>query len=303
MHILAPLLIAAAGTAMAQEYVDDAIVNQSDNKAGQGVHAFQFSESNQTLPAVDGFNAKLAVGTVFDDADASYVEGSFTIPLGHQYGLQIDGVAAEFDSNLFGHIPGYSLGAHAFWRDPSRGLLGVYADYLYVDSFGGLQFYTAGVEGALYLNRFTIDGTIGFKNGDMIDAEFYNDIRASYYPTDNLMLYIGQSYAFDTNSFNYGTEWAFARKGRAATAVFAQGTAFEGGDQIISVGMRVYLGKRQKSLLRRHREDDPRILTSAPNLVAVSVKDGGQRTLIFGNANANDLTAGKVCFLPICQQF
>ena len=282
---------------MAQEFADDTMVGQSGGDVGQTGDVSQFSGGNQTLPAVDGVNAKLAVGSVIDGADVSYIEGSVTIPLGHRFGLQIDGVAADFDSDLSGHIPVYALGAHAFWRDPSRGLLGAYADFVHVDSFGGIQSYTAGVEGALYINRFTIDGAIGVQSGDVLDTEFFDNIRVSYYPTDDLNLYIGQSYAFSTNSFNYGAEWAFAGKSRTATALFAQGDVFEGGNHGISAGLRVYFGQRQKSLLRRHREDDPRAPISAPNLVYITISDGGKNTIIIGNTSGGNLTPVQLCNL------
>lgn len=283
-QIFTPVFIFLCSASLALGQSAELSSNSSDNEAGKSSSMDQDFSGNSSLPAVDGINGKLAVGTVTDGFDANYLEGSFSLPLGHQYGLQIDGVAAEIDTSLFGSIPVYSLGAHLFWRDPSRGLLGAYANVLHVDSFGGLQSYIAGVEGALYLDRFSIDGTIGAQHGDLMSTDFFDDIRISYYPIDDLNLFIGQSYSFGTNSFNYGAEWALPSQSRSAVSVFAQGATFEGGDHAVSLGLRVYFGQNQKSLLRRHREDDPRIPAPAPTWVFIPVTDpsSGNVTFIFG---------------------
>lgn len=39
-------------------------------------------------------------------------------------------------------------------------------------------------------------------------------------------------------------------------ALFAQGIVFEGGDGAALGGLRVYFGQNDKTLIRRHREDD-----------------------------------------------
>lgn len=214
-------------------------------------------ETFTSKPAVDGVNGKLSFGASADDPEGFGVDGAMTIPLGRRFGLQIDGLAAKFESDRLGDIPAYATAAHLFWRDPSKGLLGVYGDYIHVDVFTGFDFFTAGVEGAVYLDRFTIDGIIGVKDGDLVDAHFFDRARLLFYPTDNLNLHIGHTYAFESHSFIYGGEWLLGGQAGAAASLFVDGFVDDGGDNSVVAGMRIYIGQRDKSLIRRHREDDP----------------------------------------------
>ncbi len=211
----------------------------------------------QSLPAVDGINGKLVFGGAVDGTDTYAVGGAIAIPLGHAFGLQIDAGAGELDSYEFGDIPVYLGAAHLFWRDPATGLVGIYGDYVHVDYAGGLKFYTAAVEGGLYVDRFTVDGRIGVKGGDVIDADFFDQLNLLYYPLDDLNIRIGHSYAFENHSFLYGAEWAFGSANGAATSLFVAGRLAEGGSSKTFAGLRLYLGQSDKSLIRRHREDDP----------------------------------------------
>src|SRR5262249_58830960 len=80
----------------------------------------------QALPAVDGFNAKIdGYGGGGNHISSLYgADGSLSIPLAQQWGLQIDGSVGSLNSS------GTSRGAgHVFWRDPSVGLLGAYGSY------------------------------------------------------------------------------------------------------------------------------------------------------------------------------
>jgi len=69
----------------------------------------------QPLPAVDGFNGKIdGYGGGANHSSSLYgANGSLSIPLAQQWGLQIDGGVGSFDSS------GTARGAgHVFWRDP-----------------------------------------------------------------------------------------------------------------------------------------------------------------------------------------
>ena len=77
------------------------------------------------VQAVDGVNGKLAgLGGSFANNSLYGAIGSLSTPLGCGYGLQIDATAASFDGRFLG-----AIGGHLFWRDPSRGLLGLYGSY------------------------------------------------------------------------------------------------------------------------------------------------------------------------------
>lgn len=76
-------------------------------------------------PAVDGINAKIdGFGGSASNRGAYGARGSVTAPLGYAFGIQLDGAAGSTANR------GYGAGAaHLFWRDPSRGLFGIYAGH------------------------------------------------------------------------------------------------------------------------------------------------------------------------------
>jgi len=247
-----------------------------------GVNAEETTDASASKPAVDGINGKLSFEKAVDGYDAHGVSGALTIPIGHRFGLQVDGMVAEYDSYIFGDVPVFAAAAHAFWRDPSKGLLGLYADYSYADVYEGFSLSSAslGIEGSLYLDRFTLDAIIGGKDGDIFGSTLFDRVRLSYYPTDDLQLHIGHAYSYGHHSLRYGLEWAFAGHAGAASTLYADGSVGEDGTHAAGLGMRFYFGQHDKTLIRRHREDDPPM---APNTVAISIADGGNYTWIIGN--------------------
>ena len=75
-------------------------------------------------PAVDGFNANFnALGGSYMKRPLYGAGGSLSIPLGGQFGFQFDGIAGRYDNRGMGAVAGQFF----FWRDPSRGLIGLYA--------------------------------------------------------------------------------------------------------------------------------------------------------------------------------
>jgi hypothetical protein len=81
------------------------------------------------LPAVDGFNGKVEawVGSI-NRASLYGYRGAFSVPLATQWGLQVDTSAGALQGRAFG-----SVAPHLFWRDPTRGLVGLYASHTYWD--------------------------------------------------------------------------------------------------------------------------------------------------------------------------
>ena len=74
----------------------------------------------QPLPAVDGINAKIdGYGGDANHSNGFYgANGSLSVPLAQQWGLQLDGGVGSQ-----GAIGSYAGAGHLFWRDPSIGLL------------------------------------------------------------------------------------------------------------------------------------------------------------------------------------
>lgn len=218
-----------------------------------------------TMPAVDGINAKLS-GFGGSIAGQAYYggDGAITVPLGTRFGLQLDGLAAGFNSSSQGGLSVLGSAAHLFWRDPSIALLGVYGAYVHTSDFGGSDFGSGAGEGHLYLNRVTIGGLVGVQGGSGNPARFFDIAQLAYYPIDNLRGWVGQSYMFGRSSLSLGAEFGISIGSGTMPALFATGSRLEDGSAAVIAGVRLYLGQRDKSLIRRHREDDPPVLLSSP---------------------------------------
>lgn len=216
------------------------------------------------LPAVSAPNGKIGVftGSVGDDFTLG-ATGSFAIPLTQQWGAQVDGMVGSADSASF-----YGIGGHVFWRDPARGLLGLTASWVGWDAShalpvsypsGGVMDITGadvgkvGVEGAAYLGRISLEGAAGYQFGS--DTGFAGRATLAFYPTDDLRLDIGVvQLAGADAAFRGGAEWSPAGH---AFSLFASGLARSSDNWSVFGGAKVYFGAGQKSLIQRHREDDP----------------------------------------------
>ncbi len=229
-------------------------------------------------PAVDGVNGKIegfvgagqfrVVGPRNDSANAAGLAGALSIPLGQSFGLQVDALAASRDGQFAG-----GGAAHLFWRDPSKALFGVYGSYSRRDS-DSTAFGRLGLEGAFYMSRFTIGGVAGFertianaglvvvpgfgafvtggtKNRGFAAADF------SWYATDNFKLSVGYRFWGGRSAGAAGLEYMMQTGQGASYSFFAEGRAGEDRYLAGMAGVRVYFGQKDKTLIRRHREDDP----------------------------------------------
>jgi hypothetical protein len=217
-------------------------------------------------PAVDGLNFKAdGFGGTIANRSAYGTQDAVSIPLGGQFGLQLDGALGGFDSRFFA-----SGAAHAFWRDPSRGLAGFYTSHTYWDQIGGVHVDRYGGEGALYLDRWTLEGVVGVETGSnksqtvgsfidtvAIRTRGFDQISANYYITDNLRVSIGHAYTAGLNALTLGGEWGFRVSDRTMGSLFIEGRAGEGDFHGVYGGLRFYFGNHDKTLIRRNREDDP----------------------------------------------
>ena len=251
------------------------------------------SPAAQHLPAVDGVNGKASVFGGGADGNGFYgAAGSLAVPLGFNYGLQLDGIAAKVRSDALGDVGVAGTAAHVFWRDPSIGLLGGYGSYTHTDAGSGVNIFAGGAEGALYLGRFTLEGMAGAQggNGDNgalgsfnIDTRFFDLAQLAFYPTDDVKLYIGHSYGLGRNGALLGAEFGIPIGHGTMAALFATGAVWEGGDAAAMAGVRFYFGQSDKTLIRRHREDDPLDLSSSLEFVNSGGGAGGSAGLLFGN--------------------
>jgi len=227
----------------------------------------------QPMPAVDGFNAKIdGYGGGANHISSLYgADGSLSIPLAQQWGLQIDGGVGSFNSSATARGAG-----HVFWRDPSVGLLGAYGSYSHWNGIGAVNVPRIGTnigryaaEGEYYWGRWTVGGLAGYETVRVnlpvvaglapfsIPNRFFDAISASYYVTDNFKLSIGHVYTIGRNALTLGSEYGFALGGGRMAALFAQGVIAGGGKNAVLGGLRVYFGQHDKTLIERNRQDDP----------------------------------------------
>lgn len=210
------------------------------------------------LPAVSGVNGKIsAEGGLFDAEGFGALSGSLSLPLGHSYGVQIDGSVGTFDEEFFG-----SAGGHLFWRNPEYGLLGIYGSYTALDGVDG-EVSRIGVEAEYYWNQVTLKGVIGAEfldldapiNYDETNLFAFSDI--AYYAMDDLELSVGHRYTGEKHALALGVEYQLNQPIFASgVSLFAEGRIGEDEYRGAWAGVRMYLGD-EKTLIRRHREDDP----------------------------------------------
>ncbi len=219
----------------------------------------------QTAPAVSAPNAKLQLegGYIKNDDNingfAGVAAGAFTAPLGTQFGVQLDGAAGSFDGDFY-----WGAGGHLFWRDPAQGLLGAFGQ---AAGLNGAMLYRAGIEGDAYLGRFSLGGHVGYEFGNdskstHVDSGVIAGVKLGYYVTDNFMLQgetgiEGPSW-YGRGGFEYQPGFAAL----PGLSVFADAGTGSDHHVFALAGIRFYFGQ-DKSLIRRHREDDPAILPLA----------------------------------------
>lgn len=217
------------------------------------------------LPAVSGFNGKLegGGGDLFKKG-GGYGMGSFSVPLGQRFGLQVDGAAGVRGGD------GFAGGAaHLFWRDPSKGLIGLYGSYSYANSVRstiidpniplvtirrGLGIGRGALEAEVYFNSISLEGLAGVEGGN-VKTRFFDMADIAFYATDNFRLSLGHRYTLGRHAAAFGAEYQIMPGN--GISLFAEARAGERNFQAVWGGLRIYFGA-EKSLIRRHREDDPR---------------------------------------------
>jgi hypothetical protein len=216
--------------------------------------------------AVDGINAELTgLGGSLDNKNLYGANGRVTFPFGCEFGGQVDAAAADFDGRFLGSVAG-----HLFWRDPAKGMVGLYGSYTGWDKFGGVSVSHIAPEAEWYLGRWSLravagiefgNGSSGIVNGLIqtydVKTRFFDQINIAYYVTDDFKVYVGHRYLSGKHALALGTEWGIPMSNGIMAALFAEGRIGEGEFHGIWGGLRFYFGHKDKPLIRRHREDDP----------------------------------------------
>ena len=215
------------------------------------------------LPAVSGVNLKVdGAGGWLDGAATGFSAASVTVPLGERFGFQADSLVGMKSGDLFVGAAG-----HGFWRNPNVGLLGIYGSVAYVDAMSnfaapntGITVVKAGASGELYYGRWTLGGLAGWERtnqfGTSLDRLF-DRIDLSYYLTDDFRVGLGHRFDNGLNAGALSAEYLFPSSNGLGVSVFGEGRYGESNYRAALGGLRIYFGGQNKSLIRRHREDDP----------------------------------------------
>ena len=233
--------------------------------------------------AVDGVNGTITgFGGSFADKSYYGAQGSLSAPLGCEFGAQLDLSGGDFDGRFIGTVAG-----HVFWRNPAQGLLGAYGDFTQWDEFGGVRSGHVGPEAELYTGQWTVRGVTGVEFGNTqsgtvgsiiqtysVPTRFFDEVDLAYYPQDNLEVYAGHRYLGGKNAAAFGGEWGIPLNNGIMAAPFVEARVGEDSYHGVWGGVRFYFGQKDKTLIRRHREDDP----TNWNNGADSTSNGGSST-------------------------
>jgi hypothetical protein len=195
--------------------------------------------------AVAGIKGKIQ--GVYGHAEGNEIEvisGTLTLPLCFHSGLQIDGAYGDLGEDQL-----KGVGLHLFTRDPQNYLLGLFGAHAELQD---IDINRIGLEGELYNGPVTLASFLGYQEGD-IDDTLFGTLNLNWYPIDNLMLVTGGSLTDkDDGRVHLGAEYQIVA-GLSISIDFAVG---ENHYEHALFGLNFYFGGR-KSLLKRHREDDP----------------------------------------------
>jgi hypothetical protein len=117
------------------------------------------------------------------DDDEMPIAGGFaavSIPFWQSYSVQFDGATEWYfpeDKTIDNPLGLAAFGGHLNWRDPNRGLIGIFGGGGVNDNDfdpGGLfddgDLFFVGAEGQVYFNNITLYGQAGFADGTIDDA-------------------------------------------------------------------------------------------------------------------------------------
>jgi hypothetical protein len=166
-----------------------ALLVAANAAAGGAALAADFGTAGDraAAPAVSGLNVKIGgFGANLSDETAGGGFAAVTLPLGANFGAQIDGVGGSGSAGGF-----YGIGGHLFWRDPARGLLGAYASHIRWDGSSldgafeirGAEVGKVGLESQLYLGRVSLEGIAAYQSGT--ETGFAGKATAAYYLHDD----------------------------------------------------------------------------------------------------------------------
>lgn len=207
----------------------------------------------EKAPAVSAPNVKLdVVGGALGGGPAALGSFTGTVPLGHDFGFQLDGAIGTADRDARG-----GLGGHVFYRDPETFMLGATAMW---SRLGGPHhdvestIRRVGAEAEFYLGDYTFQPSGGLQN-DHGDTTGYATLGFVYYPTDNLALGTSLGGFANSRALQVGFEY---QPFDETPISFLFDTGIDNmGPGFVLAGLRYSFGGPSKTVKGRDRYDDP----------------------------------------------
>jgi hypothetical protein len=202
-------------------------------------------------PAVSQANLKVTgTGGATNDEGTWFVNGIFTAPLGHSWGLQLEGAATGADG-------GTTVGGagHLFMRDPESYLVGLFAAYASESEFD-LDAGRIGAEAEIYLDQVSILVAAGYQFSDDVEETAFGDIELKWYITDNFALAGGGNFDEQNSVARLSAEWQPGFSALPGLAFRVDGAVGDDDYDSIMGGITYYFGANA-SLKDRHRRQDP----------------------------------------------
>lgn len=219
--------------------------------------------------AVSAPNLKVSgYGGAEDGQARANVAAQGSIPVGDNFGVQLDALYGYGDGNQNGGV-----GGHFFYRDPKQFLAGVTVMTAKQDE---TEFNRFGVESEIYLEQFTLATAGGYQDGDnrLGKSAFYT-VEGAYYANDNLKYVLGAT-GFDGNNTGFGrAEWQPTNE---PYTVFAFGGTGNTGNAFLLAGASYTFGAPATTLKKRDRTGDPEnIVKTAATFVGSAVNSAANR--------------------------
>ena len=115
-------------------------------------------------------------------------------------------------------------------------------------------------EAELYLDSISVEGWGGFMSSDVNGVGSHDDafgqVDLGFYASDNLRFTLGGSSYAGFEAGRVGMEWQIGEVG-VPVSLTADARFGENDFTSVSAGLKIYFGGEDKSLIQRHREDDP----------------------------------------------
>ncbi|MFT6659293.1 hypothetical protein [Maritalea sp.] len=182
---------------------------------------------------------------------------SFSAPMGDQLGFQVDGAIHNRGNTV---TTGGAI--HLFARDPDAYLAGAAAGYVVTDA---AKLFAIGPEFEVYADQLTVEAWAGWANVDYVSAlrtdrsGYFALLDVAYYATDNTRLSVGGGTILNNETVNIAFEQSFVES-QMPFSLTGKLSWDEGFGTRATIGFKSYFGVSEKSLIDRHRQDDPRNL-------------------------------------------